>query len=622
MYFSQVLIVWKITKYNRIMALLSVFLILIMGSGLGAATEIIVHNGESIQVAVDNATPGDTVIVEPGTYNGNIVLNTENLVIMSQSGNPEDTVIQGDGFDLKSDAQGTVIKGFTLKGTDNSYGINLNDYADCTIEENKIENYNTAVSTSIYSTFTINNNEISSCDSGIDIGESYSATVKDNTISNCGTGVVVGDLGNANIENNMIKENDNGIALMYEARATVVGNTVNFNKKCGLYDNSYGGSTIYNNYFNNTVNVIFGSNHNYPNTWNTTKTAAANIISGPHIAGNYWAKPDGTGFSQTHYDADGDGIAEDEVVLNEKEIDHAAIVSSNIVTPEQPVETPNENQTGNQTEVPNENQTEAPNESQIGNQTEIPAQNLTELPVEGIEDTESSSSGGSHHSSGSSGGSTGGSPEPQKNVEAKDTARVFIPGEKLVYFNFTNNVTVVDYISFESEKTMGKTTAIVENLKNKSNLVTELPEGNVYKSFNVWVGNGGYGDSDDIRNAAISFKVEKAWIQENNINSSSIVLYKYDNKNKEWMKLPVNLTNEDDQSLHFTANVPGYSSFVITGEQSTLTTELTQTEADNKGSNNESNTSSETGAENPKSPGFGIIGVVVGLICAIRYKRT
>src|SRR6266567_2723751 len=34
----------------------------------GAATTIIVRPGQSIQAAVDAASPGDTVVVEPGSY--------------------------------------------------------------------------------------------------------------------------------------------------------------------------------------------------------------------------------------------------------------------------------------------------------------------------------------------------------------------------------------------------------------------------------------------------------------------------------------------------------------------------------------------------------------------------
>ena len=58
------------------------------GSGISSATEFIVHNGESIQLAVDNATSGDTVIIEPGTYNENVTVQSA-ITIVSESGDPE-----------------------------------------------------------------------------------------------------------------------------------------------------------------------------------------------------------------------------------------------------------------------------------------------------------------------------------------------------------------------------------------------------------------------------------------------------------------------------------------------------------------------------------------------------
>ncbi|RPJ51293.1 MAG: PGF-pre-PGF domain-containing protein, partial [Methanobacteriota archaeon] len=148
-----------------------------------------------------------------------------------------------------------------------------------------------------------------------------------------------------------------------------------------------------------------------------------------------------------------------------------------------------------------------------------------------------------------------------------------------------------------------------------------------YKSFNVWVGNGGYGDSENVLDTVISFKVEKSWVQENYINPSSIVLYKYDDEKKEWVKLPVTLASESSQFLYFTANVPGYSSFVITGkkgEQSTLVTEPVAT-VKNKNVKDDASTVASTIASkiaegNEKAPGFGIVSGIVCLICTILYR--
>lgn len=69
------------------------------------------------------------------------------------------------------------------------------------------------------------------------------------------------------------------------------------------------GNIVFDNYLNNVFNsdVKDGSEGNL---WNTTKTAGTNIVGGPYIGGNFWAKPDGTGFSQTATDGNGDGIAD------------------------------------------------------------------------------------------------------------------------------------------------------------------------------------------------------------------------------------------------------------------------------------------------------------------------
>ncbi|WP_292380924.1 PGF-pre-PGF domain-containing protein [Methanosarcina sp. UBA289] len=238
------------------------------------------------------------------------------------------------------------------------------------------------------------------------------------------------------------------------------------------------------------------------------------------------------------------------------------------------------------------------------------------------------SRGGHSHKSGgsSSGGGGGGSPEPAKNVQVKEILQNFIASGKDVNFNFTNNATCVESITFRSTKTVGKTTTIVEELKNKSSLVSELPEGIVYKSFNIWVGNSGYGTSKNIESPTVDFKVNTSWVDENNINKSSIILDWYDDEKKEWVELPVSLTGEDDQFLHFTADVPGYSSFAITGvkdENNTITAEpakaaINNTEGSNEGSNANTIENKMT-EESEKTPGFSIISGIVCLLCMSIY---
>ncbi len=56
---------------------------------------------------------------------------------------------------------------------------------------------------------------------------------------------------------------------------------------------------IYNNIFNNTNNIDFLGTV-FDNDWNFPSPATGpNIVGGPDIGGNYWGRPDGTGYSDT-----------------------------------------------------------------------------------------------------------------------------------------------------------------------------------------------------------------------------------------------------------------------------------------------------------------------------------
>lgn len=100
--------------------LLAVFLILISGSGIVTAAEISVQPGGSIQIAVNNATSGDEIIVKPGTYIENVVINTDSLVVRSESGDPENTIIKArssGAHALSVQADNVRISGFKITGT-------------------------------------------------------------------------------------------------------------------------------------------------------------------------------------------------------------------------------------------------------------------------------------------------------------------------------------------------------------------------------------------------------------------------------------------------------------------------------------------------------------------------
>ncbi|HEY3360923.1 MAG TPA: PGF-pre-PGF domain-containing protein [Methanosarcina sp.] len=172
-------------------------------------------------------------------------------------------------------------------------------------------------------------------------------------------------------------------------------------------------------------------------------------------------------------------------------------------------------------------------------------------------------SGGSKNSSSSS--NTSGIEfyykEPASNVIAKElTTRNIVNGNHVRY-DFKENNTCITYVEFDAERTFLKTTTTVEELKNKSIFVSKNPLGRLYKYVNVWIGDKGAGLPTSLKNGLVGFKVEKAWIKENNVNESLITLQWYNN---DWEPLYTKKVGEDNNYAYFESKTPGFSSFAIT----------------------------------------------------------
>ncbi|MFH1376409.1 MAG: UbiA family prenyltransferase [Candidatus Woesearchaeota archaeon] len=112
------------------------------------------------------------------------------------------------------------------------------------------------------------------------------------------------------------------------------------NSNYGIYfsvstdDNNF----VYDNFFNNSNNAptVNGAD----NFWNATKESGTNIISGSFIAGNYWANPTETGYSENCTDSSGDGICEAGYNLGEGEIDYMPLTYNTNLAPNVTLESP------------------------------------------------------------------------------------------------------------------------------------------------------------------------------------------------------------------------------------------------------------------------------------------
>ncbi|KKH47471.1 cell surface protein [Methanosarcina sp. 1.H.A.2.2] len=341
-------------RINRLIVLLAAFLLFASITGIGTAAETFVQSEDSIQEAVNSARPGDVIIVKPGTYAENIVVTKNNLVIRSESGNPEDTVIEPYDPDtdvLIIEADNITVNGFMITGAgDNCSGIYLNDSNNCLLENNKLFNNSEGIHLESSAKNRVFNNVILKVSRGIIIEQSEYNSVESNKASKCRYGIyLLNSKGNHISKNTILENREYGIVLSASNDNTLSGNTVSNNGR-GVHigtsdgnvlsDNSISSSEFYglfvcprsdknlvfNNYFNNTLNAE--ANNGTANAYNKPKTAGTNIAGGPYIGGNFWAMPNGTGFSETASDLDGNGIADERYRLeNSHYIDYLPLVA-------------------------------------------------------------------------------------------------------------------------------------------------------------------------------------------------------------------------------------------------------------------------------------------------------
>jgi hypothetical protein len=160
-------------------------------------------NQSTIQAGINAASNGDTVLVAPGTYAENINFNGKAITVASSNGASVTTIAISSGVGVTfthSETHSSVLKGFTIKGGTNTYGIVIG-----------------------YSSPTILNNVITgnhACD-GAGISVTWaSPVIKGNTIAgnfhdSCsggggGAGIAVVGPGNTQIIGNVISGNDGG----------------------------------------------------------------------------------------------------------------------------------------------------------------------------------------------------------------------------------------------------------------------------------------------------------------------------------------------------------------------------------------------------------------------------
>jgi nitrous oxidase accessory protein len=178
---------------------------------------------DSIQEAIESASEGDTILVHPGIYHENIVVDKrldliglENPII-DAGGDYE----KGPGVTIIAD--GMLIEGFTIMNSTNIAGDPLSGAGimirsnHSTIRGNILENnYRSGIKVLSGYNNTITNNSVRSNYEGILVADSHLNEIAGNRIyANNGTGIfVMRDSDQNSITSNMITNNSVGVKLV------------------------------------------------------------------------------------------------------------------------------------------------------------------------------------------------------------------------------------------------------------------------------------------------------------------------------------------------------------------------------------------------------------------------
>ncbi len=215
-----------------------------------AKADIIVHNGESIQAAVDAAEPGMLIKIEPGTYTQTITVAKAGIKLVGITENGTGVVIQNpgnevNGINVTDEGDGFILQNVTVRDFKQN-GVRLDGVDNFTIS------HVTVINNGEYGFFPVHcsHGTIEHCsasghsDTGIHVGESSDVTMQFNVAFENVSGLEVENSSDVSVTNNQSYNNVAGISISLLPGKDVKTSTNVYVAKNHVYNNNHANFAI------------------------------------------------------------------------------------------------------------------------------------------------------------------------------------------------------------------------------------------------------------------------------------------------------------------------------------------------------------------------------------------
>lgn len=218
-----------------------------------AATLYVPENYQTISSAINAASPGDSIVVHPGIYNENIVINKK-LSLIGEGLPAIDAKKEGEVITITADT--VALKGFKVITKFQDYALLLVKSNNNVIENNTF--FNTSLGIILFKSInvSITNNRIT------DIRQNKRIVI--------GDGILLQD-SSAKITNNFFKDNLVSIHLNNSVGNEISNNNIKASEAGILFHNSSGNKILYNEFVGCGISVEIGP---------MIKTDNVNVVDG------------------------------------------------------------------------------------------------------------------------------------------------------------------------------------------------------------------------------------------------------------------------------------------------------------------------------------------------------